>query len=49
MKVKVTFECEVADACTAWVENLIRYNFAHVDNYKLEEIEDTEDGNNTCV
>lgn len=49
MKVKVTFECEVADACTAWVENLIRYNFAHVANYKLEEIEDTEDGNNTCV
>ena len=49
MKVKVTFECEVADAHTAWVENLIRYNFAHVGNYKLEEIEDTEDGNNTRV
>ena len=49
MRVKVTFECEVADAYTACVEKLIRYNFAHVDNYKLEEIEDTEDGNNTCV
>ena len=42
MKVRVTFECEVADAYTAWVENLIRYNFAHVCNYKLEEVEDTE-------
>ncbi len=43
MKVKVTFECEVYPGVEPCIEKLIRYNFAHVCNYKLEEIEQDDD------
>ncbi len=46
MRVKVTFECWVCPGVESAIEKLIRYNFAHVKNIEIKEIEDTEDGNN---
>ena len=49
MKVKVTFECEVCPGVEPFIEKLIRYNFAHVSNYKLEEVEGFSRDENACT
>ena len=49
MKVKVTFECEVcksAGPTQQVVEAVLKHNFACVEKVAVEEVEDTEDGDN---